>query len=518
MYCFDKFKIVVVGGGTAGWLTALYAKSKLPTAEVTVVESSEIGILGAGEGTTPFFIETLNEIDISASQIIKNTKGTIKNGIKFTNWNGDNKSYFHPFFNIPDFDGVGKDSVQYLAMHNISRNKSLDDLTLTSYGSRSNYLPMIKDDLQSVGGYALHFDANLLASYLKGIALSRDVKLIDTKIKDIVQDENGNITKLVGENNKKIALNFVFDCTGFHRLIIGKLLKAKWQSYEKSLPVDTALPFFIPIEENEDTPPYTEAIAMKYGWAWKIPVQGRYGCGYNYDSSMCTEEEARNEIKEVFGDVTIPRKFQFKAGCYKEQWKKNCIAIGLSSGFIEPLEATSIWMSCVALEALFKDTMKPGIYYKHEQSYKDFFNESMQTRTNEVRDFIQLHYITKRKDTPFWKNFKENNKIFDSVKNSLEIKHPPPYFKHIYKNFPSFNPIFVAYGCGQIDTKTFKSFFNQLLNTNPNLNKPGKETIEENYTELVKFLDQFLTDNCLTHKQLLKHELFKYEEEVKNDN
>ena len=202
-----------------------------------------------------------------------------------------------------------------------------------------------------------------------------------------------------------------------HRQIIGKHYKSEWISYKDSLPVNRALPFFIKTDNDHNLHPYTEAIAMKYGWVWKIPVQGRYGCGYVFDSNYLTDDQALQEVKELFGeDITSPRQFSFEAGRYKEVWKNNCIAIGLSQGFIEPLEATSIYVSCVSLVTAQSNFYK---LEKRDQLFIDEYNNIFAKRMQEILDFIYFHYITDRTDTDFWKHFTIRNKVPDSLKEKL---------------------------------------------------------------------------------------------------
>ena len=348
---------VIVGGGTAGWLTALSIQKHLPEGKVTVVASSEIGILGAGEGTTPDFIKFLEYIDVDPKGIIDHAKGTIKKGIKFTNWNGDGEDFFHPF-----------------------------------WGDRC-------------GDSALHFDANLLAKYLQSIGETRGIKLIDDEVVDIISDNSNNIVELKLKNGT-LKTDFVFDCTGFKRLIIGNYYKSPWLSYENSLPAKRAMPFFLP-NNNTNLPEYTESIAMKYGWMWKIPVQGRYGCGYVFDSDLVSDEEIKNELEEYLGhEIVSPRMFNFRAGCYEKLWMNNCVAIGLSSGFTEPLEATSIWVQVKALK-MFADKIR--IYGFDNKRGKEEFNLAIKQMNVEILNFLHFHYLTKRDDSSFWNTFTQKN-------------------------------------------------------------------------------------------------------------
>ena len=349
------FKYVIVGGGTAGWLTALFVKEKFPYSDVTVIASSEIGILGAGEGTTPPFINFLAKIKINPDEIISNCLGTVKTGIKFTNWCGDTKHYYHNF---------------------------------------------LSDTRQ--GDSALHFDANLLAKYLQTVGIERGIKLVDDEVTDVCTDSNNNITGLMLKDKTSIDLDFVFDCSGFRRLIIGKHYNAKWASYKKILPVDRAMPFFLQ-NDNTNLPVYTEAIALRHGWMWKIPVQGRYGCGYVFDSGRATDSEIKEEIEEHLGhEIVSPRMFSFDAGCFEDTWINNCVAIGLSSGFSEPLEATSIWVQITSLTFLLKNIN--GII-SIDAGAKRRYNDAVKTMNSEIAKFLHFHYLTNRQDSDFWRSF-----------------------------------------------------------------------------------------------------------------
>lgn len=350
------YKIVVIGGGTAGWLTALSMNKFMPYSEVTVIASSELGILGAGEGTTPHFLTLLKDLDIDEQGLYDHAKATVKNGINFSNWNGDGKDYFHPFW---------------------------------------------EDE------YALHFDANLLAKHLQTIGLSRGVKLIDDIVIDINEKANGYIKSLTLKELGEFEADFVFDCSGLRRLIIGEHYKSTWNSYADILPAKRAMPFFID-HDDTDLEDYTGAIAMKYGWVWKIPVQGRYGCGYVFDSDFITDEQAKAEVEEMLGhSITVPRFFDFKAGSFDKTWIKNCISIGLSSGFTEPMEATSIWIQVKSLQHLSK--MLPQYIRDGERVVEDY-NNIVRNMNNDLMIFIHLHYLTKRDDSEFWTTFTTKNK------------------------------------------------------------------------------------------------------------
>lgn len=417
-------RILVVGGGTAGWITALYAKKILPDAQITLVESKDVGILGAGEGTTPHFVSFTDLVDIPISRLIQETNSTIKAAIKFTNWNGDGDHYYHGFATRYDlgFRSCNPSDYEYSGNAGLAANAalgdSLSDFDLVDKLGEAGKVPFIRNELSpdhvpnsifcfnNFSGFAMHFDARQIAEVFAKVAQERGITRIEGKVARVEKNQNDEIMGVVLEDGSTIGADFFFDCTGFARLLIGKSYKSPWKSYAEYLPADSAIPFFLPAEEGE-IPPYTESIAMKYGWMWKIPLQHRYGCGYVFDSSLTTEEEAKAEIEEFLGhEIESPKTFKFEAGYYETPWVKNCIAVGLSSGFFEPLEATSIWSTIATLRRAFANVTS---LFDRDQEVIDTFNSTISDFTENIGDFIYFHYITKRDDTSFWKRFSREN-------------------------------------------------------------------------------------------------------------
>jgi tryptophan halogenase len=446
-------EIVIVGGGTAGWLTALYAKHIFPGRNITLIESDSIGILGAGEGTTPTFVGFLNSIGIDVYDLIAKTKGSIKNGISFENWNGDGKKYFHEFYTStnlnhfsfrPLFTSV---CYHYYIKNIISQKKDLDKYL---YPSRISYKNKV--DPRNIL-FAVHFDAVILAEYLKNIGIERGIKRIEGIAEDIVLDNKGNI-KTILTKDRKIKADFVFDCTGFKRLIIGKLFKTKWISYEKWLPMNSAIAF--PMKQDKKIKPYTQAIAADNGWIWRIPLQHRYGAGYIFDKNYTNEDKALQEAEKMFGKLEVVNRFSFSAGRYDKTWVNNCIAIGLSSGFTEPLEATSIWLSVTHLEMLRHYLSAVD---EDNQNLKDNYNKFASQNNDTIKDFIFLHYLTKREDTKFWKDFKkeryplykENTFLNDFIHNKLTVHDHSLINGPLGFGIESFHQ--VAHGLGLLDLK-----------------------------------------------------------------
>jgi len=408
-------KITVVGGGTAGWMTAIYLQKILPSSTITLIESSEIGILGAGEGTTPQIISFLDKVDIDTFELIKETNATLKISIKFEDWSNDGDHYYHPFallnpslseYNYgPQYANIDG---AYLSHGIVGNNLKLGKELAYCQFSEDNKSPFYVDQinkLKSVGTFALHFDASLMANYLKKIAVGRNINHVDGKVLEIISDNNEYITGIKLENGQTITSDFVFDCTGFQRLIVGKHFKSKWKSYEEFLPVNSAIGFFL--DPVNDIPPYTSACAMKYGWMWKIPLQHRIGCGYVFDDKFIDAKAAQKEVEQKLGHpIKINRNFKFNAGCFETTWVKNCIALGISSGFIEPLEATSIMMLIESLELVKKNLTN---LENLNQNVIDEYNLKIVNENSNIMEFLYAHYVTARNDTNFWKKFNWTN-------------------------------------------------------------------------------------------------------------
>lgn len=419
--------IVVVGGGTAGWMTALYTKHILPECNVTVIASEEIGVLGAGESTTPMTIDFLDILKLPLSEVIVETKASVKVAARFTGWNDTGDYYYNPFGADGDLAIESLDRFYYKDFRedcrvfpiSILNKDNQKDYDFNIKLAENNLFPF-DSNKNRLANFAINFDASLMAKYLKNIAINkRGILYIDDIVEEIVNDDSGNISYILTKNNK-VPVDFVFDCSGFNRLIIGKHFNTKWISYKDTLPVDKAFPFFLSHDQvGKKVVPYTNAIAMKYGWMWVTPLQHRYGCGYTFDSSYISVDEAKKEVEEYFGFEVNPPKpglfFQFEAGTYEKSWVKNCISIGLASGFIEPLEATSILSGLHNLRNIHPDI----ILSASDKDIKEY-NYRFKKSQEEIVDFIYLHYLCTRKDTDFWQNFTINNLIPNSLNEKIK--------------------------------------------------------------------------------------------------
>lgn len=471
-------KITVVGGGTAGWLTSLYMQKLLPYADITVIESDEIGILGAGEGTTPNIIDCLNFLDIDYKDVIKETHGSLKIAIKFQNWSKEKSYYYHPFLvtnpQLSEFNyGLSyiNDQGGFLSYSMIANNITIGRNTTFCHYADNNKSPFFMHDgkLTNVGLFALHFDARLLAKYLRNVAESRGIKRAQGIVNNFTAID-GFIKSIDVTDIGSIDCDFVFDCSGFQRLIIGKFYNSPWKSYKEFLPVDSALAFFLPPQDTINS--YTTATAMKYGWMWQIPLQHRVGCGYIYDSSLIDEHQAKQEIEqELQTEIEVVKLFKFNPGCYEKTWIKNCIAIGISTGFTEPLEATSIMLAIKSLET-FKNCIV-GLE-DFNQDIADQYNSQMFEFNNHVMEFLYAHYLTDRDDTEFWRKFNLTNAPSNLSKKLKLWEHKPISIDDSH-SFQFFGP------------SNWMCILDGLKKLNP--------TVYQKHLSLVGLIDAFVADS-----------------------
>jgi tryptophan halogenase len=499
--------IVVVGGGTSGWLTAIYAKKIFPEKNIILIESEEYGILGAGEGATPNFVSFLNFLEISIFDLIKNCKSTIKNGIKFTNWSKNNGSYFHPFSSTNSASNDYNFMLENKYLENDTtfshycaslKNHKSKDYVFSEKISNKMLVPFIQNEnnqLLDLSYISIHFDAKLLANYLRLIGEKRGIIRKEGIVDKIFNDKDGYIYK-IKTKTEEIECDFVFDCSGFKKLIIGNHYKSLWRSYSDILPAKKAIPFFL--EMDKEIPPYTESIAMNYGWMWKIPLQHRYGCGYVFDSNLISDEDAIKEIESFLGfEPQYAKKekgaFSFSAGCFEKVWINNCLSIGLSSGFVEPLEATSIMQTIFTLQRFMSD--KQNLYTKNN-FVKQKFNDIYLKDTEDIVDFLYLHYVTNKNNTTFWKNFTKNNKMPKTISYVLQVckdKVLFDSFDFVGKNiFSSPNYHYILIGNKIIDNSIMKKNANFILN---DIKKQNYEDILNNQNIIIPKL--------LTHNKLI---------------
>lgn len=456
----------IVGGGTGGLVTAMILKSYFPFIKVDIIESKAIGIVGVGEGSTEHWSKFMRQCGIGLHELVKETGATFKYGINFANWNGDNRSYIQSV--NAEMNQSGPTGIKLIYANLISKN--VDPLHLTRpYVVKSE----LREDNYNINQF--HFDTFKLNEFLHKKSLAAGINIIDAEIENINLDENGFIQSLVSKDGRTFSYDFYVDSTGFARIIMNKTFGIKWKSYSKYLPTNCAFAF--PTERLEEIPAWTLSRAMKHGWLWRIPTQDRFGNGYVYNDQFTTFEEAKAEVEELYGhSIDVARSFKFDAGCLEKQWHKNCCAIGLSSSFVEPLEASSIGTSIQ--QAFVLGEVLPSYVPGSTLAEKTFDRHSSEILENIV-DFVALHYKTKRTNTEFWK-YAKNMPMTDRLAEMLEIyqyKFPTDYdFDNKRVLFQAANWILVMYGLGMLnptvaDDELLK--LPELLRKNVDIHTPG---------------------------------------------
>jgi tryptophan halogenase len=489
-----NLNIVVVGGGMAGWLTALTMNKITKDTVITLVESDEIGILGAGEGSTPNLPRLIKILDIDYDDFISKTKSTHKLGISFENWNGDGKKYIHPFTSkIGEFDWTifnGKNIADEYLGYIFKNDIDINDVVLSNKMVLENKTP------SHMNMYGYHFDANLVASYLRNISEDRGIIRVEGIITKFIKNENNNITSIKLKNGDIIDnIDFVFDCSGFSRLIIGNEYNTNWKSYEDKLFVNTAMPFILPQSQTEINP-YTRAVAMKYGWMWMIPLQHRWGCGYIFDDRYTNKEDAKKEVEEFLGHtIENNRTIQFKAGRFEKVWQGNCIAIGLSSGFTEPIEATSIFMAINQLSVISQDIINN--FLSGNSKLREDYNLKFSNMNDDVSDFLQFHYFTKRKDTSFWKDYFLKSYKSSKLRNKINLwkSNIPKSFDFRYESFGLVNWLLVGIGLDYFK----KDIFIQTYRDSKIKNK-----VKEHHTKNINLIEDTIK-NSINEIDILKN-------------
>ena len=408
--------VVIAGGGTAGWMAAA-AVSKLlgKTVKVSLVESEEIGTVGVGEATIPTLLTLHELLKIKEQDFISAVGGTFKLGISFENWHDVGKDYIH------SFGYTGKDCWAAGFQHFWLKGKELG--ISKDFGEYCNEWAAAKQNRFAVLpnqnlNYAYHFDSSRYAAFLRKIAEEHGAVRIEGKIDSVQQHEQtGFITGLRLEDGQQIEGDFFVDCTGFRGLLIEQTLHAGYDDWQHWLPCDSALA--VQTENVQPPIPYTRSIAHEAGWQWRIPLQHRTGNGMVYCSKFWSRDEAEAKLRgNLEGElVTDPRPIKFQTGTRRRHWVKNCVAVGLSSGFMEPLESTSIHLIQRSIVRFMQMFPSDGV----RQPDIDEFNNQMKFEIENIRDFIILHYhVTNRTDTPFWRHCR-TMEIPESLQHRIDL-------------------------------------------------------------------------------------------------
>jgi hypothetical protein len=423
-------KILIVGGGTAGWLSAAFLARVLESAgpdacEITLIEASDIPTVGVGEATIPPVLQFLKILGVPESEFMRACQATFKLGIKYAAWTdeGPDRYFYHPFFT-----GVPSRLLDYSDLWlwrrlNGRASAPYDHACHVATTLAENHrAPKTSDatDYQGPAVYAYHLDAGLLAGYLKERCRGKIRHLVDI-VTEVVTTPDGFVSHLVTRAHGELHADLFLDCSGFGGLLIDKTLGEPFVSYDDCLLNDRALAAQVPYPNEARRSPFTTATAMSSGWRWDIPLFHRRGVGYVYSSGFVSDQQAEDEFRRALGpaaDGVELRQIRMRVGRHRRLWRKNCIAVGLAGGFIEPLESTGldlIQKGLLTLLHCFPDrSFNPRL--------ADIYNDRMTRYYDQLRDFIALHFcVASRRDTPYWQACAEDLKLSDALKQLMTL-------------------------------------------------------------------------------------------------
>lgn len=412
-------KLVVVGGGSAGWMAALILANHLipKGVEITVLESPTVGIIGVGEGSTPWMRKFFEDLGIEESEWMPACNATYKCGITFDKWSTKPgfESCFHPFASMLDNLTLGMFVHNAHARLNGARAYARPNrFFISSHLADAHLAPKPNANFPFDIWYGYHFDAALLGQYLHKKALERGVRYKSCHVTDVRLGEKGDIASVATGDGETIAADFFVDCTGFAGLLIQKALGTPFISFANNLFNDAVVA--MPTPMGDSIASQTVSTALKHGWMWKIPLTSRYGNGYVYSSSFCTPDEAERELRQTLGLLdsdTQARHLKMKIGRVTKHWNRNCLAAGLSQGFIEPLEATAL-LFIQRTAAAFVEVLEAGDLGERAQ---EKFNQKLNAHFEGTRDYIVTHYKTNsREDTEYWRANAANMNLWDSLR------------------------------------------------------------------------------------------------------
>jgi tryptophan halogenase len=399
-------EVVIVGGGTAGWMTAAAFSRLLPFGHtIRLIESDQISTIGVGEATIPS-IRAFNQlIDLDEDEFMRQTQATFKLGIEFVNWGKQGDSYIHGFGQIGRDQVLAKFYQYWLKMYQLGEVGDLEEFSINTVAPRSGKFMRPPKDMPNSPladiAYAFHFDAGLYAKYLRGISEQQGVTRIEGRIVETrLREADGFVESLIMENGDRISGDLFIDCSGIAGLLIEKALHTGYEDWSHWLPADSAIA--VPCASNGPLLPYTRSTAHSAGWQWRIPLQHRTGNGHVFSSKFMSADEAQAILLANLDGKALaePRHIKFTTGKRKKAWNKNCVAIGLAGGFMEPLESTSIHMIQTAITRLLSLFPDSGF----NQIDIDAYNEQSDEEYERIRDFLIVHYkLNARDDSAFWR-------------------------------------------------------------------------------------------------------------------
>lgn len=413
-------RFVILGGGTAGWITAHLLERAWPEASITVVESPEIGTIGVGEGSTPSLKRFFEIIGADEAEWMPRCGATYKAGIRFVDWSpaAPWRDYRHPFTTQID---VHTEEAFVLNCRNRRLGHDVpvrpDDFLLNGVLSARGLAPVAPPNFPFRIEYGYHFDAGLIGQYLRELAVARGVVHRPAKVTEVRRAENGDIAALVTDRGEAIAGDIFFDCSGFNGLLIERTLGVPFHSFSDNLFNDAAV--VLPNEMTGRPPVETVATALSNGWRWSIPLQHRFGNGYVYARDFQSPDAAETELRQTLGvgDAVEARHLTFRVGQVARHWERNCVAVGLSQGFIEPLEATALHLVLGTVEQFIRHYREGGCTDRHRAA----FNTVAAERMDGVRDYIVAHYkLNTRTDTDYWRANAANEALSEPLLHILD--------------------------------------------------------------------------------------------------
>jgi tryptophan halogenase len=416
-------KIVIVGGGTAGWMSAAPLALRLGrSAEIVLVESPDIGTIGVGEATLPTIRFYNMALQLDHADFIRKTQASFKLGIEFKDWGHVGNRFFHGFGSFgPALNGIAPHHYWLRLARTFDKMPAMENWSVSSIMARENKFMLPTDaqpDVTDGFSFGYHFDAGLYAAYLRDYAMARGTKRVEGTISGVDQHpETGFVTALRLADGRTIDGDLFIDCSGFRGLLIEGALKAGYEDWSEHLPCNSALA--VPCARVEPLTPYTRSTAKGAGWLWRIPLQHRTGNGHVYSNAFTTDDQARQDLLDGLDGEALdePRQLRFVTGKRKNSWVKNVVAIGLSAGFVEPLESTSISLIETGVGTLLE--LWPDRDFRPELATE--YNRKIGSRYESIRDFIIMHYkLTKRDDTEFWR-YCANMTIPDSLAHQIEL-------------------------------------------------------------------------------------------------
>lgn len=408
-------RVVIAGGGTAGWVAAATLSSQIGAMlDITLVESDRIGTVGVGEATIPTHKTFHRLLGIDEQEFMRETRASFKLGISFEDWGQVGDRYIHSFGTIGPSTWMGDFQHMWYQAKADGYGGELDEYCLELQAAKAGKFS--KSDAANLN-YAYHLDSSLYSKFLRKFSEARDVKRVEGTIENVrVNDETGFIDGLDLQGGQQIDGDFFIDCTGFRALLIGKAMGVTYEDWSHWLPMNRAIA--VQTKHEEDILPYTRTTARKAGWQWRIPLQHRIGNGHVYCSDYMSDDEAYSIlIDNIQGEkISEPKPIKFLTGKRKKAWNKNCLALGLSSGFLEPLESTSIHLIQIGATRLVQMFPFSGV----SEALSNHYNKSVEAELDSIKDFLIVHYKLNRRTDPFWKDMAAMN-IPETLKHRIDL-------------------------------------------------------------------------------------------------